>query len=471
MEKIDVAIIGGGLTGLTAASRLHEAGVRFTLFERGSFLGGHVRTVEREGFLMEAGADSFLSEKPHALALIRRLGLESEVIPTSARFRKSFVVSKGRLRAVPDGFYLMAPALILPFFRSPILSWRGKLRMGLDAVIPPRLESGDESVGSFVRRRFGQEALDRIGQPMVGGIYSGDPERLSMESVLPKFKRWEAEHGSVIRGMRADGRRKHAECASGARYGLFLSLREGMGQLVRKISQGLPPDAVRFNQEVASLERVRESGLWRIRSADGSCVEAGSVVLALPAHRAAVLLAPLSADLAARLASVPYESVATVHLAYERRAVRHRLNGFGFVVPRVENRSIIGCSFPSVKFEGRAPEGHVLLRAFAGGAFGKNALDASDEGLVAGVRRDLEELLGIRGKPLFHDLRRFPLSMPQYEIGHAEKIAGIRGEQGHFPGLVLAGNYFGGVGVPDCIREGEDAADRILQSLVVSHKS
>jgi oxygen-dependent protoporphyrinogen oxidase len=464
---LGAAVVGGGITGLVAARRLEEAraggaGPAYAVFEEGETFGGTIRTRRRDGFLLEDGADSFLSEKPETLELVRELGLEPDIIRTSPESRRSFVVSGGALRAVPRGFYLAAPSRALPFLLSPLFTPWGKLRIAVEPFVRAADGGADESVSSFIRRRLGAEALERVGQAMVGGIYAGDPERLSVRAALPKFHLWEKEHGSVLRGLQ---RQAGAREARGPRYNLFLTLRGGMEDLARALAESIPAPSLRRRAAASSLDYDRAARLWRIGFADGTSVEARGVCLSVPAFRAGRLVRGFAPDLADLLERVHYESVAVLHFGWRRAAVRHALNGFGFVVPRREKFSLIGCSFSSVKYRGRAPEGTVLLRAFAGGAFGADLLRRSDEDILGAVRRDLERLLGIGEPPVLEEVRRSPNSMPQYEVGHEELVGRIEAAARAWPGLVLAGNAFHGVGISDCVRGGREAAERLLGSI------
>lgn len=463
-----IVVLGAGVSGLAAAHRLAELSrsegraLDLTVLEASSRAGGLIRTRREDGFLWEEGPDSFLTEKPWALDLCRRAGLESELLPTRPEFQRSFVARRGRLYPVPEGFYLLAPSRLTPFALSPIFSWAGKLRMLMDLFIPSGAAGSDESLAAFVRRRLGREALERMAQPMAAGIYTADPETLSLRATFPRFLEMEARHGGVIRALMAARREKkglpHAG-TSGPRYGLFVTLKQGLSSLVESLTARLPAGALRLGASASGLRR--EGGLWHIRVGDQE-IAAEGLCVATPAPRAASLLREVDAPLAAALDEIPQASSATLHLAYDRAQVRHPLDGFGFVVPAAERRSLIGCSFTSVKFAGRAPEGRVILRAFVGPG---HALEMDDAGLTASVRRDVEELLGIRGEPRIQSLRRHPDSMPQYTLGHLDRVARLEGRVRELPGLALAGNATRGVGLPDCVRSGEAAAEALWSSV------
>ncbi|HSE15939.1 MAG TPA: protoporphyrinogen oxidase [Pyrinomonadaceae bacterium] len=456
-----IVVIGGGISGLAAAHRALELNqaAQVTIVEASDRLGGIIQTEFRDGFLLERGPDSFISEKPQAIALAQRLGLESQLVQTNEEFRRSFIVRGGRLRAVPEGFQLMAPSRMWPFITSDIFSLAGKARMAADLFLPRKSTNGttDESLASFVRRRLGEEALARMAQPMVGGIYTADPETLSLRATLPRFLDMEQKHRSLILAMARQGRAQKTG-TSGARYSLFLSFDRGMQVLVDALR-------TRINADFRLKTRVRRVSLdkrWRISTDRGEEFEADGVCLAVPAYVAASLLSDVHEQLAQRLGQIKYASTATINFAYRRAAIKHPLNGFGFVVPFIEKRSLIACTFSSVKFSGRAPEDHVLLRAFAGGALQPEIFALDEAEMVKRVESDLRELLGIREDPRFIEIAKWARSMPQYEVGHLDRVNEIEALVNEIPGLALAGNAYRGAGIPDCIRSGEAAAEYLL---------
>ena len=452
-----IVVVGGGISGLAAAHRLIALGqTNVTLIEASPRLGGTIQTEYRHGFLIERGPDSFISEKPEALELAKQLGLESQLIQTNEKYRRSFIVRNGRLRPVPEGFQLLAPSRMWPFLTSDIFSIAGKMRMAADLVLPRKGTNGtdDESLASFVRRRLGKEALERMAQPMVGGIYTADPETLSLRATLPRFLDMERTHRSLILAMLRQSQVQKSG-TSGARYSLFLSFERGVQVLVDALAQ-IKAD-IRLNTRVESLRLNNQT--WTITTNTGEQLEADAVCLAVPAYIAASLL---NGNLATKLTQIKYASTATINLGYERSAINHPLDGIGFVVPFIEKRSLIACTFSSVKFSGRAPEGHVLLRAFAGGALQPDIFALDESELAARVEADLRELLGITAKPLFTEVAKWERSMPQYEVGHLDRVTEIEDELSKLPGLALAGNSYRGAGIPDCIRSGQTAAESIL---------
>ena len=456
-----IVVIGGGISGLAAAHRLTELNpsLDVVLIEASPRLGGTLRTEQREGFLLERGPDSFISEKPEAVALAKRLRVESRLIETNPDHRRSFIVRGGRLRPVPEGFQLLAPSRIWPFLTTDIFSLAGKARMSADLFLPRRTTNGrnDESLASFVRRRLGREALERMAQPMVGGIYTADPETLSLRATLPRFLDMEREHRSLILAMLRKARLQTG--TSGARYSLFLSFDGGMEVLVQALTKAITSCEVQLNTKVVGIER--HSG-WRIRTNKEKPIDADAICLAVPAYVAAQLLSRVNAELASQLNQIKYASTATINFGYRRNAIQHPLDGFGFVVPFIEKRSLLACTFSQVKFPRRAPDGHALLRAFVGGALQPDMFALNESDMIARVESDLRALLGITEQPLFTEVAKWENSMPQYEVGHLDRIAAIETQLAQLPSLALAGNAYRGAGIPDCIRSGETAAEKLI---------
>ncbi len=470
-----VVVVGGGLSGLAAAHRIHERSfslrrqIELVVVEAKDRVGGVIGTARFDGFTVEEGPDSFITNKPWGVEVCRRLGLGDQVIETDPSHRRSFVVRNGRLAPVPEGFVLMAPSRLLPVLTSPILSWRGKLRMLMDLVIPRRDDETEESLAAFVRRRLGREALDRLVQPLVAGIYTADPNDLSLKATLPQFLAMEREHGSLIRAARRAARDRDSlhveEQASGARYGLFITLAEGMDTLPRALAASLPPGCIRTETAVRRVSRNGPVSPWLVELLDGPSIEADSVVLSTEAHAAARLLDSADPALALQLRAIPYASSIIVNSAYRRDQITHPLDGFGAVVPAIEGRPILAVSFLSVKFPNRAPAGTVLLRTFLGGATRPDQLDMDDDAISAVVQRELGDLIGASGEPLFVRIGRHPRAMPQYNLGHLERVASIRRHLSKHGGLYLTGIAYGGVGIPDCVHAAELTADALLDAV------
>ena len=463
-----VAVVGGGLAGLAAAHRAVELArerglpLELALFEASDRLGGTIQTDRYEGFLVECGPDSFLSEKPWALALCRRLGIEDRLVRTDDRFRRTYVAFRGRLQPLPDGFQLLAPTRLGPFVRSGLFSWPGKLRMAMDLILP-RGGDPDESLGAFVSRRLGREALERVAQPLVAGIYTADPDVLSLAATMPRFVDLERKDRSLILGLWRGARRVPAEAAgaSGARWSLFVTFAAGMEEFTRALAARLPPEAVRLKARVTGV--TRDGAGWRLSLADGFAA-ADVVIIATESYQAGRMLRYTDPSLAHLLDGIPYASSATVTLGWRRADIPHPLDGFGFVVPQIERRPIIACTFSSVKYPGRAPEGFALLRVFMGGALNEAILEGDDKTLTRVARAELGELLGVQAPPLFSRVSRYPKAMPQYHVGHLARVDAIEGCLRAHPGLALVGGAYRGVGIADCVRSGEEAAARLIDS-------
>jgi len=463
-----IVVVGGGIAGLAAAHRLVELGREqqrpptLTVLEGGGQLGGSIRTERTDGFVIEAGPDSFISEKPWALQLCDRIGFTPRLMRTRDTDRRTFIVHNGGLHALPDGFLLLAPTQFWPLVTTRLFSWPGKLRMGLDLVLPRKAEAGDESLASFVTRRLGREALERVAQPLLGGIYTADPADLSLAATMPRFLEMEHTSRSIIWAMWSQMRRTGARGTSGARWSLFVSADDGMQSLIDALAERLPAGAVRLRCGVTAVHRDQP---WSVVTHDGQTLAGDAVVLATPAHQSVRCVADLDARLADELRGVPYASSATVSLAYRNDQLPRPLAGFGFVVPLVEARAIVACTYSSVKYQGRAPDGHVLLRAFVGGAMQPQLFEQDDAAMAASVRRELRELLGIASEPVLTRIHRHTQAMPQYRVGHLDRIRRIDTLLTQHPGLAVAGNAYRGVGIPDCIYSGEMAAETVWKGL------
>jgi oxygen-dependent protoporphyrinogen oxidase len=475
-----IAVIGGGITGLAAAHRVLELAdeksqpVELTLLEASGTAGGVAGTRRIGDYLVETGADSFITNKPAAIRLCERLGLNDELISTETTFRGSLVLRKGKPVPVPDGFMLLSPAKVWPILKSPIFSPIGKLRMGMEFFVPrrkaaPGVALPDESLAAFVRRRFGEEALERIVQPLVGGIYTSDPEKLSLAATMPRFLDMEAEHRSLIVATRRQAAKQDADAVdrerhgSGARYGLFATLRGGISDLFEKLRATIAARAeVRFENRVNSVTR-QPDGQVEIRTNDAASTFDG-VVLATPAYVSSELLSAEAGqdELRSLLGQIEYASTAIVVSGHRLSDIEHPLDSFGLVIPAIEKRKVIAVSFSSRKFPGRAPDGRVLLRTFVGGAMQPELLELDDEEIVRVVSQELSEMLGVRGQPDFMEVVRWNRAMPQYHLGHVERVSRIFELAESLPGIELAGNAYHGVGLPDCIASAEAAVERLM---------
>ena len=458
-----IAIVGGGIAGLSAAFELEQkrragAAVEYRMYEASAQLGGVLRTERVEGCLVEAGPDSFLSEKPWAAELCRELGIGEQLIGSNDAARRTWIVVNNRLVPLPDGLQFMVPTRILPTAFSPLFSLSTKLRAAWEWFAKPRAAAGDESVAQFVQRHFGREMVERVADPLLAGVYGGEAARLSVRATLPRMAELEARYGSLVRGMLAVRRGAQRAAVSP----IFTTLKDGMQALADAVVARLHPDGVRTSSPVRELQRGE--GSWRV-----GALEFDEVILALPAHAAGELLAPIGGELADELRSIAYSSSMTMALGYDREALspaeRSRLGtGFGFLVPRRERRRILAVTYVHNKFPHRAPEDRRLLRVFLGGAADPAALELSDESAIATVRGELAQLLGLQAEPLFTRVYRWPRAMPQYEVGHLARVERINRLCSAIPGLRLAGNAYAGVGVPDCVRSGQEAARAALEN-------
>ena len=453
-----IVVVGSGVSGLAAADRIAaqapEANV--TVLEASDRPGGGVRTERTDGFVIERGPDAIITDKPWALAWAKRLGLEGDIVSTNPDHRGAYVVCRGGLERIPPGFSLIAPLELGPFFRSPVLSRRGKMRALLDLVLP-RGHTPDESLSRFVKRRFGSEVFERLAQPLAGGIYGADPEHLSLESTMPRFIEAEQRHRSVILGLR-----KRADAkADGVRYGLFISFAQGSECLVERAVQKLRGDLV-LRQPVQRI--VRHESRFRVETDEGS-VEADGVILAVPAPRAASMLGGMDPELGGLLGRIPLGSVAAVTLALPRDRIEHRLDAYGFVVPVVEGRTSIASTWSSRKWSGRAPDGMELLRVFLGGYARPDVVSWDDAQLIEAARAELDALIGARGEPSLVRVDRWVRAMPQYRTGHRSLVAQIEARSRQLGAVRLAGNSYTGVGIPDAVRRGEEMADSLVAAI------
>jgi oxygen-dependent protoporphyrinogen oxidase len=477
-----VAVIGGGVSGLAAAHRVTELlpDADLSLFEAADRLGGVIRTVHRDGCLVEQAADSFITKTPWALDLCRQIGMTDELLSTNAANRRALVVRGDRLFPVPDGFVLMTPRKLGPLFKTRALSWRGKLRLLAEPLIPERrLEtygddgaatSADESVAAFATRRLGHEAFQRIVQPLLVGIYTADPTKLSMAATLPEILQLQRQHGSLLRaGLCHAKSAEHqlepgeipATAESGARYGLFVAPREGMSSLVEALASRLPSGVIHRGSPVNSIRRRGGNGWLLFRQHQTEPQPFDALVVALPAPAAARLLQDCDDELARDLAGIEYAGCAIVCLGYRRDQIGALPAAFGFVVPMVEGRQILAASFASEKFAHRAPADQVVVRAFIGGALQPKLVGLPDADLGQLAHGELASLLRITGPPKWTDVAKWPGSMPQYHVGHLARVARIEARVAALPGLELAGNAYRGVGIPQCIHSGQSAAERI----------
>ena len=471
-----VVIVGGGISGLATAFAIQEqaaaAGLslRCTVLESGSSWGGKIVTHRVGDFVTEAGPDSFLSQKPAGLELCAKLGLTDQLINTNETVKKAFVLHGGRLHELPEGLVSFVPKQLGPFLRSGLLSWIGLARMGLDVVVPRGSSQADESLASFFRRRFGSQAFDRVLEPLMAGIYAGDAEQMSLKATFPRFLELEQQHGSIIRGMMAAKKKAPSTSAGGSKRTMFVSLRNGLGDLVTALTTRLTRQGVelRLGCQVDALRvRSHQPGRWMydLILNDGTALSTESLVLATPAYVSAELLRPLTPIAGGLLEMISYASTATIAMSYPASAVAGAVEGFGFIVPRKAGRDLIAATWTSLKWPHRAPVDQVLARCYVGGVGREAILQLDDDQLVARVRAELSALCGIKAEPTYVEVNRWWKAMPQYTLGHLDRLTQLDAAVSRYGGLVLTGAGYRGVGIPDCIRDGALAAGRVVRYL------
>jgi oxygen-dependent protoporphyrinogen oxidase len=474
MAEKRIVIVGGGITGLAAAyaatKRARETGqaAQVTVLERSLRLGGSIVTERIDGFLMDGGPDSWVTSKPHATALARELGLEHALTGTNEANRRYYVAWNNRLYAVPEGLVLGVPTRFAPLARSHLFSLRGKARMAVEPFVSAKPWDGDddESIADFVTRRLGREAAERLVAPLLGGISSGDASEISIRATFPQLVAMEREYGSLVRGMWAAARLRKTGSQQGAEASAFLSLGGGVGELVTTLVDRLREANVslRTSAPACGLDRLERNGGWTVHLESGDPIAADAVLLAVPAHVAARLVGTLHEDLSRALASIAHGSTATVFLAYRRDDVAHPLDGVGFVVPPALGRAILAGTWVSSKWPGRAPAGHVLLRAFLGGARHEEVLRLDDGALASLARDELRALMGLAAEPLWSRVFRFEAARPQMRVGHLATIRAIRVHLATaLTGVWIAGDGYDGAGIPDCIRQGQEAGGAMVR--------
>lgn len=448
-----VGIVGGGISGLSAAYFLGQAGIPCRLFEKRSRLGGTIRTETVQECLVEAGPDSWLAEKAWMLDFVEELGLGEEVIGSNDAQRRTYVIKKGRTVPLPESLRLLAPAKPWQALTTGLFSARTKLCMAMEWFRRPG-SAGDRSVADFVRDHFGEEAVEYLAQPILAGVYGSPPEALSAEHVIPRFVEYERRYGSILRGVYRNRNRS-------TRGPLFLSLREGMGSLVETLERRVSGTCQIVRGRVRDLHRLSDG--WRI-GLEGGSDESRHVILAMPAHEAGRLVAGTAPRLSRLLARVAYTSSVVAALAYRRRGFGHPLDGFGFLVPRAENGSLAACTWVGTKFGGRVPADRVLLRAFLAGEPAMRAQTASDDRVLRDTNAELQRWMGLEGTPISGRVYRWDRTMPRYDVGHGGRLREIEASVGSLPGLHLAGNGYDGLGIPDCVRRSNRIATAISAS-------
>lgn len=464
-----ITIIGGGIAGLATAfylqkkSREARIPIDYTLIESESRFGGKVITETAGDFVIEGGPDSFLTMKPGGIQLCRDLGLENQLIPTNDHKRNIYVLKKGKLTQFPGGYRLTIPTQFVPFALSPLISPLGKLRMGMDLLIPPRKETRDESLASFIRRRLGKEALDKIAGPIMAGIYVADPEYLSMQSTFPQFSEMEQQYGSLIRAMQQAKKKRPPSSNNSKPPAMFTSLRGGMKDLVDRLISQLEGD-LRSGYRVTGLRYQSPGFEIRLEQPDNQPLTTDAVVLAVPAFVAANLTESIEPRLTELLGKIRYVSTATVSLGFRRADTvgQHDFNGFGFMIPKSENRQILACTWSSTKFNHRAPNDDVLLRVFVGGERKDDLVSLPDDDLLDLAQSEIADIMGVTARPVVHKIYRWVNGNAQYDVGHLDRVSEIETLAGRIPGLYLTGSAFRGIGIPDCVKSALTTVDLIL---------
>ena len=468
MKKI--VIIGGGIAGLAAAHRIQQAiaegaPLQCVLLETSARFGGKIATERFDGFVVERGPDSFISQKPAAIEFCKCLGLADRLVGTNPDRTATYVYTGGKLVTMPDGLSLMIPTKFLPFVLTPLFSLPGKMRMGMDLIIPKKRGKADESLAAFVRRRMGEEALRKMAEPMLAGIYASDPETMSIQSTFPMFVQTEQKYRSLILGMLDRKRQMLARPQPRDKklHSLFMTLKSGLAEMVDAAMQHSPDVAFRSGETVTAFAPT-ESG-WHIGCESGFSLDADSVVFATPASITARFLKPVAPEAAEQLEKIRYVSTATVTLAYRREGFSHALDGFGFVVPKTENKSILACTWTSSKFPHRAPEDHVMLRCYLGGALQEDIAELEEDAIAGLVQKDLKNIMGIGEQPVFVKVFHNKKANVQYQVGHAALIESVQNALSAAPGVFLTGSAYTGIGIPDCIQNGTCTAESLLQYL------
>jgi oxygen-dependent protoporphyrinogen oxidase len=479
-----IAVLGGGITGLSAAytlarARLAGAPIEELLIEARDRLGGSIRTETVEGFLIEGGPDSFITEKPEAAALCRELGLGNSLLGSNDVGRCTYILHRGRLVPLPDGLMLLVPTRFWPMLVTPLLPFRSKLAMAAEFFRMPSEADNrapdDESVASFVGRHYGDAMTENIVDPLLAGVFGGDAAALSIRSVLPRFHTMEQKHGSLTRATLKAIRRRQSipqssPNAAEAAPALFMTLREGLGRMVEALEQHLDSSRVFLERSVLAIEPYERGGgdrAYRVRCLGGGVHDADAVIMALPTYQCARLVSSFDLNLAQALNAVPFSSAVTVSLGYDpaRVGLGQLPPGFGFLAPHKEGCRLLACTFVHGKFNYRAPPGRALLRCFLGGARDPAALNLSDKDTVDLCRYELRGILSLDAEPSFYRIFRWPQSMPQYEVGHSRRVQSILRQLENHRGLFVAGNAYSGIGISDCIRTGRAAAERALRHL------
>lgn len=460
-----VAIIGGGISALACGVVLKEQGIGFKLFEKNYNLGGKIVTDVIDNFVIEGGPDSYLPEKYWSVQLIKKVGLEKEMLCTNDEFKGTYIYSNGKLHPLPEGVMLMVPTMIMPLVKSKLLSWSGKIRMGLELFIPPKKDDTDESLAQFVTRRLGRECLEKIAEPLVAGIHTSNPDNMSVLATFPRFVEMEKKYGSLIKGMLAVLNNKPQKGAvNTSKMTYFMSLKGGMQQLVLACQKFIGDNHIFTGKELKMIQKVQDG--YRLIFKDNSFEDFSKVVFATPSYVTKELVLNFDNELAQLLSEIEWSSSATISLAFNKADLNIKLPGFGFIVPRVENRRINASTWSSIKWSYRAPEDKVLIRCFVGGGHHEELVDLDDTSLINIVRDELKDIINIVASPVFAKVYRWFRGMPKYTVGHLTRIEKIFTAAKKHKGIYLIGCSYRGIGIGDCIKSGFDAAKEIESELL-----
>lgn len=484
MTDKKIVIIGGGISGLATAYSLEEKAIKegksvsITLLEKKNQVGGNILTERVGDFLIEGGPDCFLSEKPWALQLCERLGMGESLLRTNDEYRKTYILWNGHLHELPEGVILMIPTEIFPLLKSNLISFSGKIRMGIELFIPKKESNDDESLSQFVRRRLGKEALDKIAAPLVAGVHAEDPDTMSVKSRFPRFVQIEEEYGSLIKGMIAKRREMRRAGSKGnkPKYTMFMTLKDGLSELPATIVKNFKMTKILTNREVMNIGKPlsptsdTEKGIvslpnYKISLKNGDTIDADTVVFASPSYETARLLTGINDSISDILNKIPYTSTATVSLAFKKDGISHPMNGFGFLVPRQEKRRITGATWVSRKFSFRSPDDSVLIRCFIGGTHNERLVFLNDKDIIEMVKGELRDIMGITSEPLLIRIYRWERAMPQYTIGHEGRLSILDKKLSEYPGMFLTGSSYRGSGISECIKDGQLTAESVLKYL------
>ena len=463
-----VAIIGSGVSACACGVALKEKGIDFTIFEKEALPGGKLLTEKLGDFLVEGGPDSFLPEKYWTVDLIKKVGLEDELLCTNDEFKGTYIYSHGRLHRLPEGVMLMVPTMIMPLLKSSLISWPGKVRMGLEFFLPPKKDTTDESLAQFVTRRLGQECLEKIAEPLVAGIHTSNPDNMSILAIFPRFVEMERKYGSLIKGMLAALKKVPPPDPSKKKMTYFMSLKGGMQQLTDRCIEIIGKERIQTSSQINRVLKAPNGYQLFVNDPaelfDKQAGLFGEVVFTTPAHVTSGLVRDMNPELSERLLAMEWSSTAIISIAFNKEDIKVKLPGFGFIVPKVEDRRINATSWSSIKWSFRAPDDYLLLRSFVGGGHHEELLFEDDERLVSIVLAELRHIAGIDAKPIFSKVFRWAKGMPKYTVGHLERLAKIDELKARHPGIDLIGCSYRGIGIGDCVRSGFDAAAEIAKN-------